>query len=87
MVRTVYCRWEDCDGSDDATVGQEKEICPACGKVARWTTVPGRKIKERRKSPRVPFELSHNDKRFLRSLKIQAEDPPADNNDHESDGA
>jgi hypothetical protein len=86
MVRTVYCRWEGCGESDEATVGQEKDVCPACGKEARWSVLPGRTIKERRKNPRVPFELTLNDKRFLRSLRIQTEEPPP-NNDDQADGA
>lgn len=48
------------------------EICPFCEQAAHWTTDS---------EPKSDWQLSENDRRFLRSIRIAA------NNDHESDGA
>lgn len=74
-TRTFWCRYEDCGKPDESVAGEQKVRCPACGRTARWTTDPAA-MKERRKhakSPRVPFDLNHNDKRLLKQLRIGPE--------------
>jgi hypothetical protein len=86
MARTLYCRHPKCGDTVDIVAGQFPAICPHCHLDAMWSTTPGNSHKERRKNPRVPFDLTLNDKRFLRSLRIQTEEPPP-NNDDQADGA
>lgn len=89
MARTLWCR--HCGDTYDSIAGTIPPICPNpdCKKSAKWSTTPGNPHKERRKNPRVPYELNHNDRRFLKSLRIETDQPPPppNNNDHESDGA
>jgi hypothetical protein len=74
MPRTIYCRHEHCGEQVDIVAGQFPAVCPGCERVAKWSTTPGNVVKERRKGPRVPWDLSRNDRRFLRSLRIDPED-------------
>lgn len=55
-----------------ASVGERPELCPECKKVPHWTRTP-------------PYVLSGNDRRFLKSLRIDPDGPT--NNDREDDGA
>lgn len=54
-----------------ASIGEIPVKCPACDRVTRWTTsLPLDR-------PKVPFALTLNDRRFLRSLRIDPEVPDA----------
>lgn len=45
------------------------EFCPSCKREGRWTTEP---------QPEHSWILSLNDRRFLKSLHIDADDPDPD---------
>lgn len=75
MARTVYCRYDGCEGFQDVLAGVLPSVCDKCGRSARWATDPS-VLKERRKhakQPRVPFDLNVMDRRMLRSLRIAAD--------------
>lgn len=75
MARTIYCRHESCGGSVDIVAGDFPATCPACGRDSKWSVTPGNLTKERRRTPRVPWALSYNDRRFLRALHITDDEP------------
>lgn len=62
MATVVYCR--ACK-IGYALVGKLPSLCPSCGVPAHWVT---------NLDPTWPFELSYNDKRLLRSLKIATDE-------------
>lgn len=63
MARLVYCK--KCDVGYASVGGDYPKFCPACEQPAFWTTtVPRRKH----------FRLSENDRKFLRSLRIEPTD-------------
>lgn len=73
MAKVLYCRYAECGGSVQIVAGTFPPTCPKCGKSSSWSTVPGNIIKARAKRPRVPFDLTVNDRRFLKSIKIDTE--------------
>lgn len=74
MARQLYCRWAKCGQRYESIAGRYAPICPGCGRVARWSTTPGRTVQEwKLGDPLRPFELNANDARFLKSIRIQAE--------------
>jgi hypothetical protein len=70
MPRTLFCRHERCGETVDVVAGQFPAICPGCGKDSKWSTTPGNIVKERRTTPRVPYDLTYHDRRLLRAAKI-----------------
>jgi hypothetical protein len=46
------------------STGDLPAVCPSCLQETRWTTTQ-------------PYQLSENDRRFLRSLRITSEEPSA----------
>ena len=65
MPRTLYCRL--CTAAYDSVAGDQPAICPACGKAAHWSTEPPRD------EPKRAWEITANDRRLLKSLKIHAD--------------
>lgn len=46
-------------------------ICPACLNRGMWASEPGHPVKERRKRPRVPWDVTNQDVRlFLKRIKV-----------------
>lgn len=71
MARTLYCRWDVCGKPIEVEPGKVPALCPACGLRGMWATEPGHPVKERRKRPRVPWDVTDRDyKLFLRRAKI-----------------
>lgn len=62
MPRTLYCRL--CRASYDSVAGDQPDTCPACGQAAHWSTEP---------QPRKGYELTANDRRLLKALRIGTE--------------
>lgn len=60
----VWCR--ECDGANEFPRNwiEEKDTCRYCKTAGRWRT---------ENQPKAEYLLSHNDRRFLRSLRIKAE--------------
>jgi hypothetical protein len=56
----LYCRHAGC-GVGYGSAGEVPATCPSCGGPSNWTT---------RSTPRVPYDLNHNDRRFLRSIRV-----------------
>jgi len=71
-MRTLYCRHDHCGKPYDSIAGDQPHICPACGLAAHWTTDPQYRVKvrSRQKGPRVPFDLTFNDRRLLKAARI-----------------
>lgn len=57
----LFCR--HCDGLNviDRNWVSPTDECQFCGAINQWRTI---------NDPKKPYDLSENDKRFLRSLKI-----------------
>lgn len=53
----LFCR--ACD-TGYGSAGETPTLCPKCGQVPNWTTLP-------------PYKLTVNDQRFLRSIRIAPE--------------
>lgn len=62
----IYCK--KC-GIGYASLGEIPATCPACDQETSWTTVPPSSD-----TPTVAYKLTVNDRRFLRSYRIAAED-------------
>ena len=63
MARVLYC--SHCQAEYFTDTGPMRSLCYICGRPTIWTTmapVPD--------EPRPAWELSQNDRRFLRSIKI-----------------
>lgn len=57
-------------GSGYGSIGEIPPRCPACDRVTTWSTsAPVQPMPE----PRVRWELNVNDRRLLRSLRIQSD--------------
>lgn len=63
---TLYCK--KCSAGY-ASLGEVPRVCPACEQETSWTTAMPMSS-----DPRVPYEVSLNDRRFLRSLRISPEE-------------
>jgi len=62
MAAILYCR--HCN-TGYAAAGLIPSVCPRCLCMANWTT---------RLGPRIDYQLTTNDRRFLNALRIQTED-------------
>jgi hypothetical protein len=67
MARVLFCR--RCTAGVTATKGDIPTLCPFCGYGAGWTTQMAPLPDE----PRPAWELTHNDKRFLASIKVSSD--------------
>lgn len=70
--RILYCRYEDCGKPDESVAGEQKALCPACRREAKWATEPGHPVKAT-EPPRGVLDLTFNDRRFLKQLRIGQE--------------
>lgn len=63
-MRLFYCAVKNCQvpAVNGSAPGN---MCPTCRGVTVWRTEPW---------PRYPYEVTFNDRRFLRSLRIKADD-------------
>jgi len=61
----LFCK--DCGASQDVPIGGYVNECKVCHGVA-FTTIP-----RDRTQPKVPWALTTNDRRFLKSMRIAAE--------------
>lgn len=68
-MQELWCRYPDCGHSLEIVAGFFPTQCPKCLRESRWTTEP---------APKVPFALTHNDRQFLRSIKVEATEPEDD---------
>jgi hypothetical protein len=61
---TIFCR--KCDGANefDRNWIEETDACKFCGSAGLWRTI---------NEPKHTYDLSLNDQRFLRSLRIAPE--------------
>lgn len=57
-------------GTGYASIGEVPPVCPACEQETTWTTVPSGYA-----APKPDYKLTLNDMRFLRSMKILADEP------------
>ena len=57
-------------GEEFRSYGTIPPSCPRCLQTTRWTTRSGVEI------PKVRWELNHNDRRLLHSMRIDAEEIP-----------
>lgn len=66
--RLVYCKHEDCRiGTPVRGRGDLPAVCPGCERRGEWTSdVPAKPSTK----PAIPFDLTVNDRRFLKSLRI-----------------
>lgn len=62
----IYCK--RC-GDGYGSVGERPKMCPSCLQKADWTETPPTSP-----TPKRPFKLNVNDRRFLRSIRISADD-------------
>lgn len=69
MPKIVYCRYPDCGNQMDCIAGILSDKCPKCLRPALWSTLPPPASSTR------AYTLTLNDKRFLKSLRI---DPDVD---------
>lgn len=66
MVRTLWCRL--CSVGYASVAGDVPRICPGCDRETVWTTMaPVSDV------PRFAWELTFNDRRFLKTIRIDAE--------------
>ena len=65
MSVLFYCRL--CYGWHSAGANLSS-VCPHCEQETIWTTAP-------LAAPKHHYELTANDKKFLRSIRVQAEEP------------
>ena len=61
---TVWCR--ECDGANAMPRNwiEESDACKYCGTKGQWRTL---------NEPKAEYLLNHNDRRFLRSMRIKAD--------------
>lgn len=67
MARMLYCRWDGCPFGFFCVAGKVPPTCPTCQREGRWTTTP-----PELKIPRTPYELTEDDRVFLKVNKIEA---------------
>lgn len=63
MARTLWCR--KCRVGFVSVAGDVPRVCPDCERETTWTT-----MLPRCGDPMISYDLTTNDKRFLRSLRI-----------------
>ena len=71
MAHVVWCRYGDCGDGFEVIAGHLAAICPSCRRPARWTTVPTSSASY--PDPAPAYDLSYQDRRFLRQIKIDPE--------------
>lgn len=71
--RTIWCRWADCAEAYVSVAGRLPDICPACSRQARWTTIAPFKMTPNYFDPIKPYELTPIDQSFLKSIKVDPE--------------
>lgn len=64
MARTLFC--SRCDAGYQSVGGDVPRQCPHCGAFTVWRTLAPMVGED----PIQPWELSHNDRRLLRQLRI-----------------
>jgi hypothetical protein len=64
MARTLWCSC--CDAGYLSVGGDVPRQCPHCGTFTVWRTLAPMDAK----TPRATWELTPNDRRFLKSLRI-----------------
>lgn len=74
MSKLLYCKYDDCRIGYASVAGDVPSMCPACSRPAHWSTM---QPEARYQPPKDPWKISVNDKRFLKGLKIRAEDDAA----------
>lgn len=62
MAMTLYCRVCESPNDFDRNWVNEHDACKSCGAEGQWRTL---------NEPKQPYELTLNDKRFLRSVRIE----------------
>jgi hypothetical protein len=67
-----WCRHEDCQQPQEGLLSKRPLFCPECGKHAAWATQPGVGLIPAPK-PIDGWKVSENDRKFLRSLRINPE--------------
>lgn len=72
MARTLWCRYADCGYGYASVAGDQPSLCPECKRSALWSREEPLLQPE---TPEVPFALTVNDRRLLRSLRIEAPEP------------
>jgi hypothetical protein len=75
-MQTLFCRHPNCGKPFESAAGDQPDVCPACRQGGLWSTSPGDgwdATKPVCVAPQVKFELSFNDRRFLKSLRIDPE--------------
>lgn len=70
----MWCRHQDCGRAYETEKEQVPSICPSCRRMGSWTIV----------APSARWELSYDDKRFLKSIRIDPEDAPTMSEDDEA---
>jgi hypothetical protein len=70
MPRELFCRYDDCRVSVVSCAGIIPVVCPGCHRSSRWSTTP--RMSDHGE-PMVPYEITVNDRRFLKSLRIASE--------------
>ena len=69
MGRPVYCVL--CAFSFPSVAGHLPTVCPSCTHRTTWTTLAPDHASDQ---ATTPYALTHNDRRFLRSLRIAADE-------------
>src|SRR5262249_44049356 len=64
----LYCSW--C-ASAYGSLGEVPARCPSCDRVTHWSTEP---LPPAADQPKVPYVLTWNDRRLLKSLRIQVDE-------------
>lgn len=65
---TIWCRHEDCQEPFESIAGYRPALCDKCHRVAAWATEQGVGL-----IGAIGFTLTRNDRRFLKSLRIDPE--------------
>lgn len=84
MTRPLYCRHNDCDHVHPSIAGDRPRLCPGCGRTALWSATPLTPAPAQTRLPGDPkkrYVLSKTDCRFLKSLRIDPEMPPVEEDD------
>lgn len=65
MALTLFCRVCDSPNEFPRNWVDDTDECTACGAKKQWRTV---------NEPKVAWDVSHNDRRFLKALRIKSDD-------------
>ena len=61
----LFCRSCDSPNTFDRNWVKDDDMCSTCGATGQWRTI---------NEPRKPWAISHNDRNFLRSIRISPDD-------------